>query len=72
MGRLGRGLFEDFINMWEVGETTIPSVVRIHNAVIERGCSEVQRRERDLHGNENPRLVKFMGQPNDTPPRRHG
>mmetsp|Transcript_4217 Transcript_4217/g.6051 ORF Transcript_4217/g.6051 Transcript_4217/m.6051 type:complete len:217 (+) Transcript_4217:190-840(+) len=57
---------------WEADETTIPTVVQIHNAVNERGWSEVQRWERDLHGNENPRLVKFMGQPNDTPPRRHG
>jgi len=54
---------------WEADETTIPAVVQIHNAVNERGWSEVVRWERDLHGNKNPRLVKFLGRPNDTSPK---
>lgn len=55
---------------WQgVDESTIPAVVRIHNAVNERGWSEVRRWERDLHGCENPRLVRFLGRPNDLSPK---
>lgn len=54
---------------WEADETIIPTVVQIHNAVNERAWSEVRRWERELHGNPNPRLVKFLGRPNDTSPK---
>lgn len=55
---------------WQgVDERTIPAVVRIHNAVNERGWSEVQQWERELHSCNNPRLVRFLGRPNDLSPR---
>jgi cytochrome c heme-lyase len=55
---------------WQgVDERTIPAVVRIHNAVNERGWTEVQQWERELHGCDNPRLVRFLGRPNDLSPR---
>lgn len=55
---------------WQgVDERTIPAVVRIHNAVNEIGWSEVQHWERELHGCDNPRLVRFLGRPNDLSPR---
>ena len=49
-------------------EHTVPHVLRIHNAVNERGWDEIQQWER-LRGNTNPTLVKFMGRPNDLSPR---
>lgn len=55
---------------WQgVDERTIPAVVRIHNAVNEKGWTQVQEWERKLHGCENPRLVRFLGRPNDLSPR---
>jgi len=55
---------------WQgVDERTIPAVVRIHNAVNERGWTQVQQWERELHGCEDPRLVRFLGRPNDLSPR---
>ena len=55
---------------WQgVDERTIPAVVRIHNAVNERGWMEVKQWERELHGCNNPRLVRFLGRPNDLSPR---
>ena len=53
---------------WRPEESTIPDVVRIHNAVNERGWSEVRRWEA-LRGNDTPRLVRFMGRPKDLSPR---
>lgn len=55
---------------WQgVDERTIPAVVRIHNFVNERGWTEVQQWESTLHGCDNPKLVRFMGRPNDLSPR---
>ena len=48
---------------------SIPSVLQIHNAVNERSWAEVRKWERDLHGNEDPRLAKFIGRPKDLSPR---
>jgi len=45
------------------------TVVRIHNAVNERGWSQIQTWERELHNVSNPRLVRFLGRPNDTSPK---
>lgn len=49
-------------------EKTIPMVVQIHNAVNERSWGEVLKWE-NLRGNQNPRLVKFIGRPNDLSPK---
>jgi cytochrome c heme-lyase len=55
---------------WQgVDERTIPAVVRIHNAVNERGWTEVRQWERELHGCDEPRLVRFLGRPKDLTPR---
>ena len=55
---------------WEgIDEATVPFVVRIHNAVNERGWNDVRRWERELHNNPNPRLVRFLGRPKDMSPR---
>lgn len=55
---------------WQgVDERTIPAVVRIHNAVNERGWQQVRQWERVLHGCEEPRLVRFLGRPKDLSPR---
>ena len=48
---------------------SIPSVLRIHNAVNERSWHQVRRWEKELHGNAEPRLVKFVGRPKDLSPR---
>eukprot|EP00547_Thalassionema_nitzschioides_P014049 CAMPEP_0194241106 /NCGR_PEP_ID=MMETSP0158-20130606/7070_1 /TAXON_ID=33649 /ORGANISM="Thalassionema nitzschioides, Strain L26-B" /LENGTH=264 /DNA_ID=CAMNT_0038975937 /DNA_START=80 /DNA_END=874 /DNA_ORIENTATION=+ len=54
---------------WEgVDESTMPLVVRIHNAVNERGWSHVRRWEKELYDNDNPRLVRFLGRPKDMSP----
>ena len=53
---------------WQPEESTIPDVVRIHNAVNERGWSEVRKWEA-MRGNNSPRLVRFMGRPKDLSPR---
>lgn len=53
---------------WSADETTIPDVVRIHNAVNERGWSDVCKWEA-LRGNDTPRLVRFLGRPKDLSPR---
>lgn len=52
-----------------VDEATVPFVVRIHNAVNERGWGEVRKWEQEIHGNDNPRLVRFLGRPQDMSPR---
>lgn len=49
-------------------ELTIPHVVRIHNAVNEKGWNDVVEWEK-MRGNDNPRLVRFMGRPDDLSPR---
>ena len=46
----------------------MPQVVQIHNAVNERGWSQIVEWER-LRGNDNPKLKRFMGRPTDTSPR---
>ena len=48
---------------------SIPSVLRIHNAVNERSWHQVRRWEREIRGNYEPRLVKFVGRPKDLSPR---
>lgn len=51
---------------WDgVDETTIPLVVRIHNSVNEKAWNEVRRWEQQLHGVDDPRLVRFLGRPKD-------
>ena len=47
----------------------IPYIVRIHNAVNERCWMEICRWERELHGNEQPRLIRFLGRPYDLSPK---
>ena len=47
---------------------SIPSVLQIHNAVNERSWVQLCRWEKELHGNEDPKLVKFMGRPKDLSP----
>lgn len=55
---------------WQgIDEATVPFVVRIHNAVNERGWSDVRKWESELHNNDNPRLVRFLGRPKDMSPR---
>jgi len=54
---------------WNPKAEDMKFVVAIHNAVNERGWYEVQRWEKELHGTEHPRLVRFMGRPNDTSPK---
>jgi len=49
-------------------ELTVPHVVRIHNAVNEKGWRDVLEWEK-IRGNEQPRLVRFIGRPNDLSPR---
>jgi cytochrome c heme-lyase len=49
-------------------ELTIPHVVQIHNAVNERGWREILQWE-NLRHNPNPRLVRFIGRPQDLSPR---
>jgi cytochrome c heme-lyase len=48
---------------------SIPSVLRIHNAVNERSWHQVRRWEKEVHDNAEPRLVKFVGRPKDLSPR---
>lgn len=51
-------------------EKSIPHVVRIHNAVNERGWKEILEWERMRDPkNDNPRLVRFLGRPKDLSPR---
>uniref|UniRef100_A0A7S0C270 Holocytochrome c-type synthase n=1 Tax=Proboscia inermis TaxID=420281 RepID=A0A7S0C270_9STRA len=45
------------------------TVVSIHNAVNERTWSLVQKWEATLHDCPNPRLVRFLGRPDDRSPR---
>mmetsp|Transcript_15169 Transcript_15169/g.28518 ORF Transcript_15169/g.28518 Transcript_15169/m.28518 type:complete len:421 (+) Transcript_15169:170-1432(+) len=58
---------------WELPpgiEKSIPHVVRIHNAVNERGWKEILEWERMRDPkNDNPRLVRFIGRPKDLSPR---
>jgi len=48
---------------------SIPSVLRIHNAVNERSWLQVQKWEKELHDNDDPKLVKFVGRPTDLSPK---
>jgi cytochrome c heme-lyase len=48
---------------------SIPDVLRIHNAVNERSWSQVCKWEKELHGNTDPKLVKFVGRPKDLSPK---
>lgn len=47
----------------------IPDVLRIHNAVNERSWLQVCKWEKELHGNADPKLVKFVGKPKDLSPK---
>jgi len=47
----------------------IPSVLKIHNAVNERSWLQVRKWEKELHNNEEPKLVKFVGRPKDLSPK---
>jgi cytochrome c heme-lyase len=49
-------------------EVTMPQVVQIHNAVNERGWSQIIQWER-MRGNDEPKLVRFLGRPSDKSPR---
>ena len=56
---------------WEIApgtESTIPFVVQIHNAVNEKGWKEIREWE-TLRCNHEPRLVKFIGRPQDLSPK---
>lgn len=48
---------------------SIPSVLKIHNAVNERSWLQVRKWEKELHNNEEPKLVKFVGRPKDLSPK---
>ena len=48
---------------------SIPSVLQIHNAVNERSWLQVCKWEKELHDNEDPKLVKFVGRPKDLSPK---
>jgi len=48
---------------------SIPSVLQIHNAVNERSWSQICKWEKELHDNDNPKLVKFVGRPKDISPK---
>eukprot|EP00578_Thalassiosira_sp_NH16_P010443 CAMPEP_0181108862 /NCGR_PEP_ID=MMETSP1071-20121207/17860_1 /TAXON_ID=35127 /ORGANISM="Thalassiosira sp., Strain NH16" /LENGTH=327 /DNA_ID=CAMNT_0023192501 /DNA_START=32 /DNA_END=1016 /DNA_ORIENTATION=+ len=48
---------------------SIPSVLRIHNAVNERSWTQLRRWESEVHGNDDPKLVRFVGRPKDLSPR---
>lgn len=48
---------------------SMSTIVQIHNAVNERTWKHICQWETELHAVENPRLVRFMGRPNDRSPR---
>jgi cytochrome c heme-lyase len=48
---------------------SIPSVLKIHNAVNERSWLQVRKWEKALHNNEDPKLAKFVGRPKDLSPK---
>jgi cytochrome c heme-lyase len=48
---------------------SMSTVVQIHNAVNERTWKHICQWETELHAVEKPRLVRFMGRPNDRSPR---
>jgi len=48
---------------------TMSTVVQIHNAVNERTWAQVCQWEKDLHGVDTPRLIRFLGRPQDTSPK---
>ena len=51
---------------WDgVDESNIPLVVLIHNSVNEKAWRHVRKWEKDLHGCDDPRLVRFLGRPKD-------
>jgi len=47
----------------------IPYILQIHNAVNERTWMEICRWERELHGIDQPRLIRFIGRPKDLSPK---
>lgn len=49
-------------------ESAIPHVVQIHNAVNEKGWTQVLQWE-NMRNNPHPRLVKFIGRPKDLSPK---
>lgn len=48
---------------------SIPSVLQIHNAVNERSWSQICKWEKEIHDNDSPKLVKFVGRPKDISPK---
>lgn len=48
---------------------SMSTVVQIHNAVNERTWRHICQWEKELHSVDTPRLVRFMGRPNDRSPR---
>ena len=48
---------------------SIPSVLQIHNAVNERSWTQICKWEKEIHDNDNPKLVKFVGRPKDISPK---
>jgi len=47
----------------------IPSIVQIHNSVNERSWMEVRKWEKALRDCDDPKLVRFLGRPNDLSPK---
>lgn len=54
---------------WKPNAEEMEVVVAIHNAVNERGWYEVKRWEKNLHDVDEPRLIRFVGRPNDMSPK---
>ena len=50
-------------------EMNMTEIIQIHNAVNERSWKEVKRWEKEIHDCDNPKLVRFVGRPNDTSPK---
>jgi len=54
---------------YDADAVAMPYVVQIHNAVNERTWKEVRQWEKELHNVENPRLVRFLGRPEQRSPK---
>ena len=54
---------------YDADAASMPYVVQIHNAVNERTWKEVRQWENELHNVENPRLVRFLGRPEQRSPK---
>jgi cytochrome c heme-lyase len=54
---------------WDPQAEDMPAILAIHNAVNERGWSQVVEWETALHGNADVKLVRFAGRPNDLSPK---